>query len=145
GSLRELASRGDPYWVRVSTHAPPNMDVLPVLIIHAGRLHQIRVYPGNRSSTPALVPAARAPEFVGAVDTAYILPSSDSRVYVHIQPPGPRFGTPRMYLSTLEKFLAESASRTRTITLAFGALISMAFAGLLIWLLLAERAFLLYF
>ncbi len=144
-ALRELALRGEPYWLRLHNSAPPNTNVLPVLIIHSGRLHQIRVYAPGAGLGPPLVPAAHAPEFVGARDTAYMLPAGQSSVYVHIQPPGAGFGTPRFSISTLENFLAEGAARTRTITLAFGALVSMALAGLLIWVLLADRAFLLYF
>lgn len=143
-SFQESASRGDIFWLRIRSRKPLHTDVIPVLVVHAGLLHKIQVYaPG---AGPALLPAAHAPEFAGARDTAFILPHpGDGTIYVRVQPPAPSHGVPRFSVSTLDKFLAEGAARTRMVTLACGALAAMAVAGLMIWLLLAEKAFLLYF
>jgi two-component system, sensor histidine kinase LadS len=144
-SYRELASRGDAFWLRIRSKEPRDANVIPVLVVHAGMFHKIRVYAAAAGSDPPLISAAHAAEFAGARDTAYILPAADSTVYVHVEPPGPGYGTQRFSTSTLARFLEEAAIRTRMITLAFGALAAMAVAGLLIWLLLAEKTFLLYF
>jgi diguanylate cyclase (GGDEF)-like protein len=144
---RDSALRGDPVWLRVQSKspAPSNSGSLPILIIHAGMLHKIQVYAAGAGLGPPLRVAAQAPEFAGARDTAYLLPAADSTVYVRVQPPAPGRGIPRFAASTLDQFLAEGASRTRTITLAFGALLAMAVAALLMWFLLGDKAFLLYF
>ncbi len=145
-SFQPSASRGDVFWLRIRSPKPLNTDVIPVLVVHAGMLHKIQVYAPGTGSGPALLPAAHAPEFAGARDTAFILPRpGDGTVYVRVQPSASGHGVPRFSLSTLDKFLDEGAARTGMITLAFGALAAMAVAGLMIWLLLAEKAFLLYF
>jgi diguanylate cyclase (GGDEF)-like protein len=145
GSFQEPAARGEVFWLRILHEGAPNTHSLPVLVIHAGRFHMVRVYLPGAGLGPPLPVAAYVPEFAGARDSAYILPAAAGPVYVQVQPPGAGRAVPRFSTATLEGFLAEAASRTRTITLAFGALAAMAFASLLIWVLLAERTFLLYF
>lgn len=144
-SFRELASRGETVWLRITTDGVHNEGSIPVLVVHAGMLHTVRVYSAGTGVGPPLPVAARLPEFAGGRDTAYILPSGPSTIYVQLQPPGAGHGIPRLSIATLGEFLAGGASRARTITLAFGAMAAMAVASLLIWLLLADRAFLLYF
>jgi diguanylate cyclase (GGDEF)-like protein len=152
-SFKEPASRGDVIWLRVSSHEDFRNRVIPVLVVHAGMLHQVQVYAAGTGNP--LPPAGRIPEFAGARDTAFLLPAAQAAaagtaagsgtVYVRIAPPGAGFGVPRFSISTLDEFVAEGASRARMITLAFGALAAMAVASLLIWIVLADRAFILYF
>jgi diguanylate cyclase (GGDEF)-like protein len=152
-SFKEPVSRGDAFWLRLSSHEDFSNRVIPVLIVHAGMLHQVQVYAAGTGNP--LPPAGRIPEFAGARDTAFLLPAAQGAaagtgagsgtVYVRIAPPGAGFGVPRFSISTLDEFVAEGASRARMITLAFGALTAMAIASLLIWIVLAERAFILYF
>jgi diguanylate cyclase (GGDEF)-like protein len=144
-SFREHAVRGEFFWLKIRTDQPPDTKAIPVLVVHMGMLHKIQVYPAGDGSGGPLPEAARIPEFAGARDTAFVLPSGNSTVYVHVQPPGAKYGTPRFFTSTLQQFLAGGASRARVITLTFGALGAMALASLLIWVVLAERAFILYF
>jgi diguanylate cyclase (GGDEF)-like protein len=80
----------------------------------------------------------------GAVGSGALPAQRASAVYVRIEPPGAGYGTPRVSISTLTDFLSEGATRTRMITLAFGALAAMAVASFLFWLVLRERAFILY-
>ncbi|MBS0422427.1 MAG: diguanylate cyclase [Proteobacteria bacterium] len=166
--IKEQAARGDVLWLRVSTREAFRTGDLPVIVVHAGMLHTIQVFAAG--SGQALAPAAKIPEFAGARDTAFLLPASagantsagtvasaaadpagaitnaaPSAVYVRIAAPGAGYGVPRFAISTLSEFLSEGASRARMITLAFGALGAMAIASLLIWIVLAERAFILYF
>jgi diguanylate cyclase (GGDEF)-like protein len=140
-SFKEQVVRGDVLWLRVATHETFRRGDIPVIVAHAGMLHTIQVFAAG--SSQALPPAARIPEFAGARDTAFLLPGGV--MYVRIAPPGAGYGVPRFAISTLSEFLSEGAARARMITLAFGALSAMAIASLLIWIVLAERAFILYF
>jgi hypothetical protein len=141
--FKDSASRGEVFWVRI--HGQSGNPALPVLVVHSGRLHTMQVYAAGTGIAQPLPPAARIPDFAGTRDTAFLLPAGRSTVYVRIAPPGAGYGMPRFAISTLDAFLSEGASRARMITLAFGALVAMAVASLLIWVLLAERAFILYF
>src|ERR1700736_5700640 len=142
-SFKDSVSQGGVLWVRV--HGQSGTPALPVLVVHSGRLRNIQVFEAGTGIAQPLPPAAQIPAFAGARDTAFLLPAGRSTVYVRIAPPGAGYGVPRFAISTLNAFLSEGASRARMITLAFGALTAMAVASLLIWIVLAERAFILYF
>jgi len=142
-SFREPASRGEIFWLRIQSDGPLSTQVIPVLVAHSGMLHKFQVYAaGSASPRP---PAAHIPEFGGARDIAYVLPAGYGTVYVRVEPPGAGYGVPRFSISTLAKFLGEGASLARIITLTLGALGAMAVAALLMWIVLAEKTFLLYF
>ena len=141
-SFRESAVRGEIFWLRIQSDSRLNSNAIPVLVAHSGMLHKFQVYAAG-SSRP-LPPATHIPEFGGARDTAFLLPAGYGTVYVRVEPPGPGYGVPRFWISTLPKFLGEAASVARMTTLTFGALGAMAVAALLMWLVLSERAFLLY-
>jgi diguanylate cyclase (GGDEF)-like protein len=162
-TFNEPASRGEAFWLRIGSHESFSNRVIPVLIVHAGMLHQVQVY--SASTGQLLPPAGHIPEFAGARDIAFLLPvagppgatvgrgavaspgtaAGTAGVYVRVVPPGAGYGIPRFAISTLDEFLGEGASRARMITLAFGALAAVAMASLLIWIVLAETAFILYF
>jgi two-component system, sensor histidine kinase LadS len=142
-SFKDSASQGEVLWVRVPGQS--GNAALPVLVVHSGRLRNIQVYEAGTGIAQPLPPAAQMPAFAGARDNAFLLPAGRSTVYVRIAPPVAGYGVPRFAISTLNAFLNEGASRARMITLAFGALAAMAVASLLIWIVLAERAFILYF
>src|SRR5882757_5464211 len=148
-SYRESAARGEIFWLRIQSGArepnmgEPNRNDIPILVVHSGMLHRFQVYPPG--AVRPLPTAAHIPEFGGARDLAFVLPAGYGTVYVRVEPPGAGYSIPRFSLSTLSKFLGEGASIARITTLTFGALAAMATAGLLMWLVLAERTFLLYF
>jgi diguanylate cyclase (GGDEF)-like protein len=140
---REQASRGEVMWLRVASHAEFGAGAIPAILVHAGMLHQVEVYAA--SSGKPLPAAAKIPEFAGAQDTSFILPGEPSQaVYVRIVPPGAGYGVPRFAVSTLDEILHAENNRARIISLAFGALAAMAVASFLFWLVLRERAFILY-
>jgi two-component system, sensor histidine kinase LadS len=142
-SFRDAASRGEIFWLRIRSDSPLNTDVIPVVVAHSGMLHKLQVYaPGSEHPLP---PAAHIPEFGGARELAFVLPAGHRTVYVRVVPPGAGYGIPRFYTSTLAKFLEEGASLARITTLTFGALAAMATAALLMWMVLTDRTFLLYF
>ena len=142
-SFQESAARGEIFWLRIQSAASLDNTVIPVLLIQSGMLHKFQVYT-PRSDRPLPV-AAHIPGFGGARDRAYLLPAGYGTVYVRVTPPGAGHGIPRFSISTLSKFLGEGASVARITTLTFGALAAMATAALLMWIVLAERTFLLYF
>ena len=140
---REQASRGEVMWLRVASQKAFGAGVIPAILVHSGMLHQVEAYTA-RSGQP-LPPAAKIPEFAGARDTAFLLPGEPSQaVYVRIVPPGAGYGVPRFAVSTLDDILHAENNRSRIISLAFGALAAMAVASFLFWLVLRERAFILY-
>jgi diguanylate cyclase (GGDEF)-like protein len=144
-TVKEQVSRGEVMWLRVPSPETSGAGANPIIVVHAGMSHHVHVY-GARTGDP-IAPAAAIPEFAGARDTAFLWPTSalqPSAVYVRIEPPGAGYGVPRLSTSTLSDFLGEGATRTRMITLAFGALAAMAVASFLFWLVLRERAFILY-
>src|SRR5579872_3130923 len=141
----QRASRGEIFWLKLRV-SPVTGKGNPVLNVHAGLMSHVQIYPAGGSSSTPLPLAARLPEFAGQQDLVFILPAVTSSqgldLYARVQSAGvevPRFST-----STLDVVLAYGAARGRTITLAFGALISMAAASLLIWAVLAEKTFVLY-
>jgi two-component system, sensor histidine kinase LadS len=157
-SIKDQAARGEVLWLRVASRELFSRGDIPVIVAHAGMSHEVQVYAAG--SGQALPPAAKIPEFAGARDTAFLLPAGATlaqppgtafeqpaglgAVYVRVAPPGAGYGVPRFGISTLNEFLSEGATRARMITLAFGALGAMAIASFLIWIVLAERAFILY-
>lgn len=143
--LKEYAARGDFFWLKVDSDQTARPDAIPVLVVHAGMTHRIHVYVAGSANAKPLPEAAHYPEFAGSRDTAYIVPSGRSTLYVRVEPPGPGHTVPRLMSSDLRSFLSRGAATARIITLVFGALATMAVASLLIWIVLTERAFLLYF
>jgi diguanylate cyclase (GGDEF)-like protein len=139
-TAKEQAARGEVMWLRVSGAETSGAVANPIVIVHAGMLHHVQMYAAH--SDQPIPPAARIPEFAGARDTAFLLPTAP--VYVRIAPPGAGYGVPRLSTSTLSELLGEGATRTRMITLAFGALAAMAVASFLFWLVLREKTFILY-
>src|SRR4051812_27558560 len=152
---REQASRGEVIWLRVASPQALGAGAIPAILVHAGMLHQVEVYAA--SSGKPLPVAAKIPEFAGARDTAFILPSGSataaagpptsstaegasldsnaatatSASYVRIVPPGAGYGVPRVTVSTLDEILHAGNNRERIISLAFGALAAMAVASFL--------------
>jgi diguanylate cyclase (GGDEF)-like protein len=140
---REQASRGEVMWLRMASHKAFGPGVIPAILVHSGMLHHVEAYAAG--SGQPLPPAAQIPEFAGARDTAFLLPGEPSQaVYVRIVPPGAGYGVPRLGIATLDEILHAENNRARIISLAFGALAAMAVASFLFWLVLQERAFILY-
>jgi diguanylate cyclase (GGDEF)-like protein len=142
-SYGESVSRGEPVWLRVLSGPTRRQNVIPVLVVYAGMRHKINVYAPGTANAP-LPQAARIPEFAGARNIAFVLPSGTGPVYVRIQPPGPGFRLPRVSVSTLDRVLAEGATHARMISLTFGALAAMALSSILMWVVLGENAFIFY-
>ncbi|HZO21991.1 MAG TPA: diguanylate cyclase [Steroidobacteraceae bacterium] len=154
----ELAARGTPFWLRLQPAAAIDGGSVPVLTVHTGRLTQVRVYAAASSRTDGtgdgqdvgseLPRAARLPGFGGAQEVVFVLPaaaaSGRQALYARIVPAVRGSELPRISLASLEEVLRAGTTRARMIALAFGALMAMSIAALLIWLVLGEKLFILY-
>ncbi|MGH8137981.1 MAG: sensor domain-containing diguanylate cyclase [Steroidobacteraceae bacterium] len=146
-SDRESTARGTPFWLKIGAVEPFTADAVPVLSVHTGRSVTMRIYASDGAPGSALPGAVRLPEFGGARDTVFILPAhfaAGRSLYAWIDPAMRGTGGLRFSMSTLDAVLGQGAARERMIVLAFGALMAMALAGFLIWLVLSERLFILY-
>lgn len=143
-NLAEYTARGEDFWLKVDSNQSARPGAIPVLVVHAGMTHRIHVYLAGSADGKPLPEAAQYPEFAGSRDTAYIVPPGLVTLYVRVEPPGPGHTVPRVMSSDLRSFIRRGDATARIITLVFGALGAMAIASLLIWIVLTERAFLLY-
>jgi diguanylate cyclase (GGDEF)-like protein len=108
---------------------------------------ELQLYAKGSSRAQPLAPAAEQPEFRGAQDVVLILPGdpgSAQTLYAYIDPHGRSLAMPRFSSTTLADALGRGADHARMIALAFGALIAMSLAALVIWFVLADRLFVLY-
>ncbi|HVO44907.1 MAG TPA: diguanylate cyclase [Steroidobacteraceae bacterium] len=148
GGPQRLAERGQPFWLKLQAEAGTG-ETTPVLIAHSSRFiaTRVQVYPAGTSSSAALRPALQLPDFAGLVDLVYVLPPGadpQRTVYVHVEPGSMPGAVPLFSTATLDAVLARADGRLRMIALSFGALTAMALAALLMWVLMAEVAFIFY-
>jgi diguanylate cyclase (GGDEF)-like protein len=145
--LRETRRRGGVFWLKLSaTHdfAPPNVATLNV---RKGRHLHVDVFTASPDRTNALPRATELPEYAGAQQAIFVLPQglrAGQTLYARIEPRGEGAEELKFQPSTLDATLALGEEHHRTIALAFGALMSMALATILIWFVLADKLFLLY-
>jgi diguanylate cyclase (GGDEF)-like protein len=131
------------YWLKVRATETFKPNTLPALAVHTGRSGEIQLY----TAGAALTRAVALPEFGGGHEAVFILPpaaTAGQSIYVRFNPGVRGFDRLRFSLSTLDAVLAHGSSRARTIALAFGALVAMATASTLMWLVLSEKLFILY-
>ena len=115
--------------------------------MHAGRQTQARLYAARGGTAVPLPRATQLPAFRGAEDTVFTLAEGllpGRPLYARIDGAGGDAEPLRFSYSTLDRTLARGAEHARMIALAFGALVAVALAALLIWFVLAERLFILY-
>jgi diguanylate cyclase (GGDEF)-like protein len=85
--------------------------------------------------------------FGGSQDRVYAVPAgirAGQSLYARIDAGGAGWRAPSVSAATLGQTLARGAERSRMISLAVGALLSVAVASLLIWFVMAETLFILY-
>ncbi len=131
-------------WLMLRVPAVERGAAVPALVLRVNRQIAVQLYAAGEA-TP-LVPTAQLPAFRGRLDLLY-LPSSAvagrplyARVVANHRSSDPLTFT----VAPLDAVLAAANAHERSIALAFGALVSLAGAALLIWLVLADRLFLLY-
>lgn len=148
---RELRRRGGPFWLRLIAREPAVRNGDSALLIEKGRHLSVQVFAreaGGAREMRQLALATALPGFSGMQEAVYALPgpltATDTLLARVEATPGRgaevlRFGTGR-----LDGVLTRGAGHARMIALAFGALMAVAVAALLIWLVLKDRLFLLY-
>jgi diguanylate cyclase (GGDEF)-like protein len=144
------AARRNPrgtFWLKLDSAGQFAPSAIPVVVMHAARQTQAEVYAARGGVAVPLPRAAQLPGFRGTRDTVFALveglapgQSLYARVTVAANDPD----VPSFSGSTLDRTLAQGAEHARMIALAFGALLAVALAGLLIWFVLADRLFILY-
>ncbi len=137
---------GDAFWLKLEVAEPSAADGIPVVVMHAGRQTQARLYAARGGAAVPLARATQLPGFRGTEDTVFTLEGLGlgQPLYARIDGAGGDAEPLRFSLSTLDRTLARGAEHARMIALAFGALAAVALAALLIWFVLAERLFILY-
>lgn len=136
-------------WVRLQSKRSIAAAAIPVLIVGSARDLQVDLYPQTTAgpATP-LSRAALLPGFGGAREAVFLVPGSGLRTgevfYVRLQ--RVTAVSPRMYFAagTLPETLKRGSRHMLMITLACGALGALALATAAMWLVLADRLFILY-
>jgi diguanylate cyclase (GGDEF)-like protein len=146
-SATRALPRASDYWLQLTLPEAFLSREVPTVNVRKGRNMDVAMFVVDRGEPVPLRLATLVPGFVGAQDAIYILPVSlqaGQPIYVHATanspgPTGMRFST-----STLPYTLGLAADHARMIALAFGALMAMSVAALLIWVVLSDRLLILY-
>jgi diguanylate cyclase (GGDEF)-like protein len=139
--------RATDYWLRLTLPEAFQPRDVPTVTVRKGRNMDVEMFVLDHGKPVPARLATHIPGFVGAQDAIYILPAglqAGQSLYVHATanspgPTGMRFST-----STLPETLTRAADHARMIALAFGALMAMSLAALLIWVVLSDRLLVLY-
>jgi diguanylate cyclase (GGDEF)-like protein len=147
----EPRSRGAAFWLRLKSAerpAPAGVAVgIPVVVVHAAQRTQADLYAARAGDAVALPRAVQLPGFRGTQDTVFTYVEglhAGQSLYARVTVAGGESEPVTFSSSTLDRTLARGAEHARMIALAFGALMAMALAALLIWFVLADRVFILY-
>jgi diguanylate cyclase (GGDEF)-like protein len=140
-------AQGRAYWLKIQPReVPASPPAIPVIVIHVSRQMHVEVF-ADGAAVP-LVTALAA--FSGNQDRVYVVPAgirASESLYARIEASGAGGAGSRVATvsaATMGETLARGAERARMITLAVGALLSVAAASLLIWFVMAESLFILY-
>ncbi len=137
-----------PQWLELILPAQAAAGAAPAVSVSLPRDARCELFYLRDGSAAALPLAATLPAFRGRQEAVWVLPAQGAPVralYARVSMP-PQAGSERIAFSaaTLEAVLARDARHARMISIAFGALTSLALATLLIWFVLADRLFVLY-
>lgn len=139
--------RANDYWLRLTLPEAFQPRDVPTVNVRKGRNMDVELFVIDHSKPMSLRLATHMPGFVGAQDAIYILPAglqAGQSVYVHATANSPGATGMRFSASTLPETLTRAADHARMIALAFGALMAMSLAALLIWVVLSDRLLVLY-
>ena len=145
--FRAARRRGGVFWLKLQPVRNVRVQGVPTLSVRKGRHLDVQFYATDGASNRRLHLATTLPHFGGVQEAVFVLPeslSSDQTLYARIEPAGEGAEQLEFDTGVLATTLAQGAEHTRMIALTFGALMAMAVAALLIWLVLAERLLLLY-
>lgn len=135
------------FWLKLRAEQSSPPGVVPTLNISKGRHLQIQAFDFQQGRGVPLRLATHLPGFRGMHQAVFALPdqlNAGQILYVQVDPQGHGWEGLQLTSSTLPRTLATGAEHARMIALAFGALMAMALASLLIWLVLSDKLLLLY-
>jgi diguanylate cyclase (GGDEF)-like protein len=156
--LHETRRRGGPFWLRLRSvggfnradhlaAGVPATTFLPALAVRKGRHLHTQLFTTRAGESISLPQAVDFPEYGYAHEAVFVLPDglkAEQPLYARVEPLGRGPEELLFSISTLDQILARGAEHARMMTLAFGALMAMALAALLIWFVLSDKLFLLY-
>ncbi|HEY4369485.1 MAG TPA: diguanylate cyclase [Steroidobacteraceae bacterium] len=146
-NFRDARRRGGPFWLKLRAVTDFSPAGVPVVSVHKGRHLDVRLFAAHEGKSVPLGLATELPGFRGAQDSFFVLPEgikAGQALYAYVKPQGD--GSEELHFSTavLDQALARATDHARMIALAFGALMAMALAALLIWFVLSDKLLLLY-
>jgi diguanylate cyclase (GGDEF)-like protein len=145
--FREARRAGGSFWLKLTATADHRPAGAPAVVVHKGRHLLVDLFAAHDGAATPLALATELPRFRGVHDAVFVLPETADRgdsLYAHVTPRGRGAEELVFTPSTLGATLARGADHTRMIAIAFGALMAMAVASLLIWFVLKDRLFILY-
>ncbi|HWK75663.1 MAG TPA: diguanylate cyclase [Povalibacter sp.] len=134
-------------WLQLRPTADFQPAAVAALSVLKSRGQPIELFAVRDGKSVPLQRATELPGFRGQHNALFILPdglAKDQPLYARIEPVGGILGEPVFSAATLDDILAHGATHARMIALAFGALMAMSVAALLIWLVLSDRLLVLY-
>ena len=139
--------RADVEWFRLRPTDRFAPEGVPALVVHKAGAGTVEVFETRDGVGVRLPAAVELPEFRGARTIVFLLPDGlrpGQSIYARLDAHGDARSIVKFAGSTLEDALALGNEHARMIALAFGALLAMSLAALLIWFVLADRLFILY-
>ncbi len=140
--LRQARRDGGTFWLKIQPTQPDSAASLATINVTHGRHFQVHLFSANRP----LSPATALPGLRSTIEEVFIVPAGllAEPVYARIEPRGRGQEVLRIANGSLGATLARGAEHGRMIALTFGALMAMALAAFLIWVVLQDRLLLLY-
>jgi diguanylate cyclase (GGDEF)-like protein len=146
-SYREARRRGGPFWLKLTPGETIAAALLPAITARGGRHLHITLFAAAAGKIVTLPVAAERPEFRGVHELVFVLPqalTANDSLYARVELSGSGAEELAFSAAPLAETLARGAAPARMIAAAFGALMAMALAALLIWLVLPDSLFILY-
>ncbi len=146
-NLRETRKRGGPFWLKLRALHDFTPAAVPALVAHKGRHMQLELYATRAGQSVSLREVVELPLFRAAHDAVFILPEAlktGQTLYARVDPQGRGSEELSFETAPLDDVLARGADHARMIALAFGALMAVSLASLLLWFVLSDRLFILY-
>ena len=140
-------ARAEVEWLKLHSASGFRPAGLPALVVHKTGSASVEVFETREGAGVRLPVAVELPDFRGARTVVFILAGGlrpGQNLYVRLDGHGDTRIAVHFSGSTLEDALALGSEHARMIALAFGALLAMSLAALLIWFVLADRLFILY-
>jgi diguanylate cyclase (GGDEF)-like protein len=139
--------RGGVFWFKLKSAGPFASAGIPVVVVHAALQTHAELFAARAGAAVSLPRATQLPGFRGTQDTVFTFVEGlnmGQTLYAQVSVAAGDTEAASFSYSTLDRTLVRGAEHARMIALAFGALLAMALAALLIWFVLADRLLILY-